>query len=367
MPQDTKYSSYVMFVGSYADPAGPGVYSFTLDAATGAMTLIDSVSGLKNPSFLDLDHEGNKLYAIEETTTEEGGRGGSVVAFAVDPQGRLQRLNEQKSVNGSTCHIQFNAQGRYVTVASYSGGMIGMLPVEEDGKLGAASDVHVNEGTLGPRTDRQDRPHPHSTYTDPDQRYLYSPDLGLDRIKIYEPDTAAMKLIPRGEVAADPGAGPRHMAFHTSKPWVYVINELNSTIAVYIRDAANGRLEQIQSISTLPESFQGENTTAEVLLSPDGRFVYGSNRGHDSIAVFAVDEASGKLTLVEIVPSGGRIPRNFGITPDGRFLVVAHQETGNLVSFRIDAATGRLQDTGQRAEASKGVCVRFWKKPASVG
>lgn len=356
------YEAYLMFIGSYAEPDAPGIRIFSLDAASGEPKLLQTIERLKNPSFLDLDHEGRKLYAIEETKTEDGGRGGSVVSFSFTPEGDVKRLNAQNSVGGATCHIQFNAPARYVTVASYSGGLIGMLPVNEDGTLASTTDSHRSEGTLGPNTARQDRPHPHSTYTDPDQNYVYSPDLGLDRIKRYKPDLNGMKLIPAGETATAPGAGPRHMAFHAVRPWVYVINELNGTITFYERAADSGELHEIQTVSTLPDTFQGENTTAEVLLSPNGKFLYGSNRGHDSIAVYEVDEASGRLTTVEIVPSGGKFPRNFGITPDGRFLVAAHQDSGNLAVFRLNETTGRLEDTGHKAEAAKSVCVKFWKK-----
>ncbi|MCZ8512268.1 lactonase family protein [Paenibacillus filicis] len=364
MPQ-SPIDAYLMFIGSYAEPDTSGIRVFSLNAVSGETKLLHTIEGLKNPSFLDLDHEGMKLYAIEETTTEDGGRGGSVVSFAFTAEGIVRRLNAQKSVGGATCHIEFNAVDRYVTVASYSGGLIGLLPVNEDGTLAQTTDMHRSEGTLGPNTVRQDRPHPHSTYTAPDRTYVYSPDLGLDRIKRFKFDPGSMKLIPSGETATAPGAGPRHMAFHPARPWVYVINELNGTITFYEREASGGELREIQTVSTLPDSFQGENTTAEVQLSPNGKYLYGSNRGHDSIAVYEVDQANGRLTTVEIVPSGGRTPRNFGITPDGRYLVTAHQESGNLAIFRLNEETGRLEDTGHRAEAAKGVCVKFWKKPGA--
>lgn len=362
MTQQSARQSYLMFVGSYAELQHPGIYVYSLNGESGELTLLEEIDGIKNPSFLDLDHEGQRLYSIEETTTETGGRGGSVVAFSFDREGRTTRLNAVPSVGASTCHVQFNAADKYVTVASYSGGVIGMLPVREDGTLGATTDVHRHEGELGPQTDRQDSPHPHSTYTDPQGSYLYAPDLGLDRIRIYKPDVAAMKLVPAGEAIAPAGAGPRHMAIHPERPWVYVINELSSSITLYKRDAETGRLDEIETVPTLPGSFEGVNTCAEVLLSPDGRFVYGSNRGHDSIAVFAAEENTGRLTLVDIIPSGGLTPRNFGLTPDGRYLVCAHQDSGELAVFARDEATGQLRDTGQRAVASRGVCVRFWNR-----
>jgi 6-phosphogluconolactonase len=351
--------TYLFFVGSYAEPSGPGIYAFSLDGASGKPTLLSTASGLKNPSFLSLDHAGRRLYSIEEVS-EGGGKGGAAVAFSFEPDsGRMTRLNEEKTLGSSTCHIEFNAAGRYVIATSYHGGLVGMLPVLEDGRLGPLADVRRHEGT-GPNPVRQDRPHPHSANVSPDNRFVYVPDLGTDRIQIYRPEADGMKLIPVGEAVSAPGSGPRHMTFHPEKPYAYVINELDSTITVYLRDAGQGGLTAVQTVPTLPESFRGENTCAEIRLSPDARFLYGSNRGHDSIAVFSVEEEGARLSPVEIVPSGGKIPRNFALSPDGRFLVSAHQETGNLAVFRVDPDTGRLSDTGNRGEASKGVCVKFW-------
>ena len=358
-----KVGRFLVFVGSYAEPADTGIYVFSLDAATGELGRLYEESGLKNPSFLDVDHEGRKLYAISQTEKPGQEPGGSAVAFDFDPHtGRLNRLNEEPTVPRSTCHIQFNAEHRYVVATSYHGGMVGLLPVLEDGRLGKTADVRQHEGK-GPNPVRQDRAHPHSANADPDNRFLYVPDLGADKIFIYRVE--GMKFVPVGEAPAAPGAGPRHMAFHPTGLYAYVINELNSTITVYSRDAQSGKLEELQSVSTLPDTFAGENYCAEIHVSPDGKFVYGSNRGHDSIAVFAVDETNGKLTPVEIAPSQGKTPRNFAISPDGRYLVAAHQDTGNLVVFRIGERTGTLHDTGYRAEASKGVCVKFWKHPVS--
>jgi len=359
--EQRKTEHYLAFVGSYAEPSGTGIYVYSLHAQNGELTLLEREGGLKNPSFLDVDHEGKRLYAISQAEVPGQDPCGSAVAFSFDPQtGKLTRLNEEVTVARPTCHIQFNPEGRYVVVVSYHGGLVGLLPVLEDGKLGKLADVRKHEGS-GPNPSRQDRAHPHSAYASPDNRFLYVPDLGTDRIQIYRADLENWRLVSAGEAKAAPGAGPRHMAFHPKQPYVYVINELNSTIAVYARDAASGRLEEVQAISTLPTSFRGDNTCAEIHVSPDGKYVYGSNRGHDSIAVYSADGQTGRLTLVEIVPSRGRTPRNFALTPDGRYLVAAHQDTNNLVVFRIDQKTGILHDTGHRAEASKPVCVKFWK------
>lgn len=362
--EQTQHS--LVFIGSYAEPADPGVYVFSLNGATGALTLLDEAVGLKNPSFLDIDHEHHRIYAIHQRQEDgEQQPSGYATAYAFDPQsGRLTRLNEERTVARPTCHIQYQDQAghRYVIVSSYHGGYVGIAPVLADGTIGPMNDIHQHAGPLGPHTARQDKPHPHSAFVDPEQRYVYVPDLGLDCVRIYELDSRQPALRPIGEASSAPGAGPRHLTFHPQQPYVYVINELDSTITLYARDHQNGMLESLQTVSTLPSSFQGENTCAEIHISRDGRFVYGSNRGHDSIAVFAVDEGSGQLTPVEIVSSGGEIPRNFALSPDGRYLVAAHQESGNLVVFRVDQASGRLQDTGQRADADGGVCVKFWQR-----
>lgn len=354
---------FLVFVGSYAEPSEAGIRVFSFHSSSGKLTLLDAAEGLKNPSFLDVDHEGNKLYAIAQTERQGEEPCGAAVAYAFDARtGKLTRLNEEITVARPTCHIEYNAEDRYVVVVSYHGGLVGMLPVLPDGRLGKVADVRRHEGT-GPHPTRQDRPHPHSANADPDNRFIYVPDLGTDRIVIYRADCANMKLVPAGEAKAAPGAGPRHMAFHPHRPFAYVINELNSTITAYERDAESGSLKEIHTVSTLPETFKGENTCAEVRITPDGKFVYGSNRGHDSIAVFAVDAQSGRLTPVDVVPSQGKTPRHFTLSPDGRHLLAAHQDTGNLVVFRIDRDTGKLHDTGERAEAAKGVCVKFWRHP----
>ncbi|CAG7624703.1 lactonase family protein [Paenibacillus allorhizosphaerae] len=363
MRHDEK-GSYLLFAGSYAEASEDGLYAYTLDRTSGALTLLNRSGGYRNPCFLDIDHRNRMLYTVAERTAAGEEPCAIALAFSFDPaSGHLQLLNEEKTVGRATCHIQYNAAGRYVVATSFSGGAIGYLPVLPDGQLGCMGDAHRHEGA-GPHPTRQDRPHPHSAYTDPENRYVYVPDLGIDRVKIYRPDPVSGKLEPHGEAIAPPGSGPRHMAFHPSKPYAYVINELDSTISAYERDAASGALRLIDSVTTLPPEYEDReaNTCAEIQITPDGRFVYGSNRGHDSIAAFRVEDRTGRLSPVQIVSSMGRRPRNFAVSPDGRYLVAAHQDSANLVVFRIDEQTGMLLDTGHRAEASKAVCVRFWEE-----
>ncbi|TBL75322.1 lactonase family protein [Paenibacillus thalictri] len=353
----------IVFIGSYAEPGNPGIYVYSMNNETGELTLLDSYSDTKNPSFLDVDHENKRLYAIGEAVLPGEQESKAVAsAFSFDPEtGKLSFINRQATVGTGTCHIQLDPLKRFVVATSYRNGLIGMLPVREDGSLGVLADSHAHEGS-SVHPERQTRSYPHSAYVNDRYNLVYVPDLGIDRIKVYTPDVEAMKLIPAGETVVAAGSGPRHMAFHPQLPVAYVIGELDCTITVLNQDTESGRLAAAQAISTLPGDFQGENTCAEVAITPDGRFVYGSNRGHDSIAVYAADAATGQLTLIDIVPSLGAVPRNFSLSPDGRFLIAAHQDTGNLVVFKIDSETGVPQDTGYRAEADRGVCVRFWKE-----
>lgn len=346
------------YIGSYADAATPGVYACSYDSQNGRFALIEQTCGLQNPTFLAINPPNLKLYAIADQLTSKGQRHGAAVTFNIDAAtGKLSRLDEQTTVEAPTCHINLDHTRQYLFVASYHGGMIGLLPVDEDGAIGVTADVQQHIGSsIRPQ---QDRPHPHSVFLAPDNRFALVPDLGLDRIRIYRLDESNRKLIPHGEAVVEPGAGPRHFAFHPQQPYGYVINELNSTITAFSYDAARGQLTEIQTISTLPESFVGDNATADIHISPDGRFLYGSNRGHDSIAVFGIDPSTGMLTLVEHASTLGKHPRNFALSPDGRFLLAANRDTDNVVTFTRDAATGKLQPTGDVLHVSKPVCVKF--------
>jgi len=348
----------LVFVGSYAEPEGPGVYVMELNEETGGLTKLDEVSGLKNPTFLNVDVQGRKLYAISEGTTSEGNRTGSAYSYTVDPEkGSLTEMNHAVTVNAPTCHIQRDASGRYLVVASYHGGLVGLVELRADGTLGRLLDVKQHEGH-GPNPERQEQPHPHSAFFSRDNRFVFVPDLGLDRIVSYALDSENNVLKPHGETPVPPGAGPRHMAFHPGGRLAFVINEIDSTVTSLRYDEETGVLEPIETVTTLPEGFTGENICAEIVVSEDGAFVYGSNRGHDSIVVFAVDEAGGKLTLVEHVSAEGKHPRNFALTPGGAFLIAANRDTDNIATFRVDRSSGRLQYTGQSAAVSKPVCVR---------
>jgi 6-phosphogluconolactonase len=347
----------LVFVGSYAEADDSSVYVYSFDEERGELALLEQVSGLKNPTFLNVDVPRQKLYAIAEGIAADGAKTGDAVAFSFDPQtGKLTELNRGLGVDAPLCHISRDAESRYLVLSSYHGGRVGLVGLTEDGRIGQPLDTKQHEGQ-GVNPARQDRPHVHSASFAPDGKYVLVADLGIDRIKTYAIDTAQGELVLQGETALHPGAGPRHLTFHPNGRFVYAINEVDSTMTAFRYDASTGALHTLQTVSTLPEGFEAENTTAEVAVSEDGRFLYGSNRGHDSIVVYSIDQETGLLSLVEHVSSGGGHPRHFSLTPGGRYLIAANRDADNLVVFRV-GEDGRLQATGTTAQVSKPVCVK---------
>lgn len=346
-----------VFTGSYAEEADQGLRVFRFNQENGQLTEIGSYSGLKNPTFINVDAERRLLYAIAEGVNDEGGKIGEAAAFRINEiEGELVPLSQRATVQGTTCHIQRDRNNRFLSVTSYHGGMVGLLQIEQDGSIGELLDVKQHEGaSVDP--ERQDRPHPHSSFYSPDGRYLLVQDLGLDEIIVYKLDADAGRLIRHSVTKLHGGAGPRHLAFHPNSKFVFVINELDSTVTVFAFDSDNGSLRQLQTISTLPSDFNGENGCAEIAISADGRYLYGSNRGHDSIVVYAVNAESGDLTLVQHHSAGGGHPRHFALTPCGNYLLVANRDTNNIVTLRVNKESGMLSETGQEIEASKPVCV----------
>ncbi|MUG70672.1 MULTISPECIES: lactonase family protein [Paenibacillus] len=353
-----KKKKVLAFIGSYADSANPGLYACRFDTDTGSLEIVDQASGLQNPTFLDVDQDRLKLYAITEGTDAKGQRCGAAAAYDIDPStGTLSLLNKELTVPSPTCHITLDHTRQCIMVSSYHGGMIGLSPVMEDGRVGPTADIHQHKGaSILPV---QDRPRAHSVFVDRSNRFAVASDLGLDRLMIYKLDVPARRLIPHGEVRIAPGSGPRHFAFHPQLPYGYVINELNATITGFSYDQEQGALHEIQTVSTLPDAYEGDNACADIHISPDGKFLYGSNRGHDSIAVYAIDPFTGKLALVEHASTLGGHPRNFALSPDGRFLLAANRDSNNIVTFNRDAETGKLLPAGPVLEVSKPVCIKF--------
>ncbi len=352
---------YLVYVGTYTEKASKGIYAYRFDPATDQLTSLGLAAETVNPSFLAVDPTRRFLYAVNEISQYEGRSSGGVSAFAIAAEtGKLTFLNEVPSGGAGPCHVSVDKTGRYVLVANYGGGSVAVFPILKDGRLGEASAFVQHKGaSINPQ--RQEGPHAHSIYTSPDNRFVISADLGLDEVLIYRFDAGKGTLAPNYPAFAvtSSGAGPRHFAFHPSGKFGYVIDEMQSTITAFSYQQASGALDVIQTISTLPQDFKGESNAAEVEVHPSGKFLYGSNRGHDSIAVFAINARKGTLTPAGDVPTLGKEPRSFAIDPTGTFLFAANQKSDNIVEFRIDPANGRLTPTGKVLEVPTPVCVTF--------
>jgi 6-phosphogluconolactonase len=352
-------SPIVVYVGTYTDGGSRGIYRFSLHPGSGEATEPVLAAPSENPSFLALHPSGRFLYAVNETDDYGGTKGGAVSAFVIDrSSGELQRLNQQPSLGAHPCHLVLDAAGKSVVVANYNGGNVVVLPLAADGPLEAPSAVRSHEGS-GPNPRRQERPHAHGLALAPDERFVLAADLGADAIFVHRFDPSVGALEPHEPPAAalPPGSGPRHVVFHPSGTYVYAINELLSTVTAFRYDPSAGALQPMQTLTTLPEGFEGRNSTAEITVSPDGRFLYGSNRGHDSLAVFAVDEASGRLKPVGHVATGGRTPRHFTIDATGRWLLAANQNSDSVVVFRLDSTSGLPSPVGEPLPVPRPVCL----------
>jgi 6-phosphogluconolactonase len=363
-----------VYVGTYTDPIrfgtgqvlqgkGRGIHIYRFDHATGELTEAGVAERVVNPSYLAFDPARRFLYAVNEMKEFQGKVDGAVSAFRIDPlTGGLGFLNIKATHGTDPCHLMVDRQGRCVLVANFASGSVCVLPINPDGSLGDASDVIQHEGSSVHPT-RQTSPHAHAIEIDAANRFVFVPELGLDKVMIYELDSARGKLSPNPRqpfVTVKPGAGPRQLVMHPNGRFAYLINELDSTITAYRYDPATGRLEDIVTVPTLPSDFSSVSTCAEVQVAPSGKFLYGSNRGHDSIVVYAIDEGSGSLTLVGHEDTRGRIPRNFAISPTGAFLAVANQDSNNLVLFRVDPGSGHLTQLGREIRVGTPVCVRFF-------
>lgn len=353
-----------VYVGTYTGRVSKGIYRFEMDLATGRLTDKALAGETANPSFLAIHPSQRFLYAVGELANFGGKKTGAVSAFAIDPKtGDLKLLNQQSSKGPGPCYLVTDRQGKHVLAANYGGGSVCVLPVGADGRLGEATAFIQHHGK-GADPKRQEAPHAHSINLDAANRFAFVADLGLDKIMVYRFDGAKGTLTPNDPPAASvaPGAGPRHFAFHPDGHHAYVINEMKSTVTAFGYDPEHGVLKSLQSISTLPNGYSGNTTTAEVQVHPSGKFLYGSNRGHDSIAVFAIDPRSGELSFVAHQTHHIKTPRNFGIDPTGTYLVVANQDGNSLVVFRIDPKTGVLTPTGTEVEVPMPVCVKMMPK-----
>ncbi|MCX6902252.1 MAG: lactonase family protein [Verrucomicrobia bacterium] len=358
---------FLVYVGTYTGAKSKGIYVCRLDAATGKLGAPELAAETQNPTFLAIHPRLPALYATGRPVLYAanevggGGRSGSVSAFAINKEsGKLTFLNQQSSHGGGPCHVSVDATGKCVLAANYGSGSIAALPIRDDGSLGEATAFVQHAGSSVDKR-RQEGPHAHCIVPDPVNRFALVCDLGLDQVLIYDLDAANAALKPAQAkfTAIKAGSGPRHLAFHPDGRFAYLINEMGCTMEAFAYDDGSGQLKEIQSLTTLPAGFTNQNTTAEVEVHPSGRFLYGSNRGHDSIVVYQIDRRTGKLAYVEHQSTRGKMPRNFAIDPTGQWLLAANQNSDNIVVFRIDSQTGRLAPTGQPIEVGAPVCLRF--------
>ncbi len=345
------------YVGSFTDTQrkarGNGINVFRVDPATGDVTHVQHLGGLDNPSFLVLSRDERFLYAVH-------GDRDYATSFALDPASGAARLLNQATTGGKNGVRQdFSRGGNFMVVANYIAGNVAVLAVRGDGALGDHHDLLALSGEVGTHRTEQTRAHPHDVAFDPSHGFVMIPDKGLDAIFVLRFDDATGRLALHRKVPTRPGAGPRHIAFHPTLPVAYVCNELDSTMATYRWNAVEGELTPLQIVTSLPDDFFGANTTAEVAISKDGRFVYCSNRGHDSIAIYAADPASGRLRAIGWEPSQGRDPRFIGRDPTGRFLYATNENGDNVVAFTIDAASGKLRATGHSVKLGSPVTIAF--------
>ncbi len=347
-----------VYFGTYTRGANSskGIYRSKLDLPTGKLS--DPVLAVEavNPSFIEFHPNGKFLYAVSES-----GQTGIVSAYAVDPvTGDLRLLNQQPSSGSGPCHVSIDSKGKNVLVANYGSGSAGVIPINPNGSL-AKPTASVQHTGSSVNAQRQKGPHAHSINASSDNRFAFVADLGIDKIMIYRLDIEKGTLTPNTPeyAKAKPGAGPRHFCFHPDGNRAYVINELDGTMTAFTYQADSGTLTETQTVTTLPQGFKGSNSCAEVRVHPNGKFLYGSNRGHDSIVVYRINPANGKLTFVEHVTAGIKTPRNFNIDPTGKFCIVANQGNNTVAVFRIDQKTGTLDPTGHKISIASPVCIRF--------
>jgi 6-phosphogluconolactonase len=343
-----------VYIGTYTSGTSRGIYVGSLNLDSGALHLSDQSTYTENPSYLAVHPNARFLYSVNETTEYKGRVSGSVSSFAINPtDGGLTLINQQPTLGAQPCYISLDRFNKYLLVANYAGGSTSVLPISPDGGLGEPSGHIQYHETLETVT------HPHCIIVD-SRNYVFTPDLGANKIMIHKLSRVDGTLTPNKISHADtaPGAGPRHMAFHPNEKYAYVINELGSSITVFHWDHVAGILSEVETITTLPPGHKADNTGADIHVHPSGKFVYASNRGHDSIAIYAVSENGRKLTLRAHEPTQGKSPRGFVIDPTGTILLVANQESNTVIAFRINPNTGKLRPTGSVNEMPSPACIK---------
>jgi 6-phosphogluconolactonase len=345
----------IVYAGTYTGKGSQGIYAWRFDTATGALAELGLVGETNNPSFLAIHPNGKFLYAVNET------KDGEVTSFSIDPRtAKLTELNHVPAGGADPCHLVVDPTGHALIVANYTGGSVASFPIAADGTLGNAVTFLQHHGS-GVNKARQESAHAHDVALSHGNRFAIICDLGMDKLMVYRFDsqTGALTANDPAFALTKPGSGPRHFVFDTAGTHGYVINELASTIATFDWDASRGALREIQTVSTLPAGFKGTNTAAEIVIHPSGRFLYGSNRGDNSLALFLVDKRTGTLKPAGRFSTGGRTPRSFAIDPTGQWLIAANQDSNDIFEFRINQKTGALMPTGTRLKLSQPVCVLF--------
>jgi 6-phosphogluconolactonase len=364
-PQQRKSVSeaYLAYIGTYtAKTSSKGIYVYRFDAKSGKLTSLGLAAESADPSFLAVHPNGKYLYAVHEA-----GKKSMVSAFVLDKAtGKLALLNQVPALGEDPCYVSLDKTGKYILIANYTSGNVAVFPILPDGHLGEHTAVVTDAGIVGPNKERQEGPHAHWIGTSPDNHFALAADLGLDEVLVYRFDAANGALSPNAPPFAkvDPGAGPRHFAFHPNGKFAYVLTEMAATITAFSYNRANGSLAPLQTVATLPKDYTGPKEAAELVVHPSGKFLYASNRaGVDAIAAFTIDPAKGTLKLLDKFSTNGKTPRNFSIDPTGKFLLAANQESDNIVVFRIDTASGKLTPTGEVLSVTSPVCITFVSVP----
>ncbi len=352
--------TFLVYIGTYTGPESEGIYTFEFDRKSGKLTSVNQPAKTSNPSFVAVHPSGDFLYAVNEDAEFNGEKGGGITSFSIDPEtGALTEINSQCTHGEHPCHLTIDQTGRTVGVANYTGGSIAAYRIGRDGALSPASTFVQHQGkSVHPR---QEAPHGHSIDVDPANRFMAVSDLGIDQVLIYKMNARKGQLTAHSTVKSEPGAGPRHFSFHPTGKFGFGINELNMTANAYRYDARTGRLELLQTVSTLPpgEKQQEGQSTAEMYVHPNGKFLYGSNRGHNTIVVYGIDQKTGKLSYVENESTGGSTPRSFGVVPTGDYLLALNQASNTIVVFKIDPGTGALEPTGEEVPCPTPVAAAF--------
>jgi 6-phosphogluconolactonase len=356
--QNVEAKKHILYVGTYTEGTSDGIFVYLFNDVSGKLVNLKMPVVCTNPSFLTISNSKKYLYAVSEVDLPEKNHGGSVLAYAIDRSGQLTLINEVLTNGSNPCHVSISPDDKKLVVSNYSGGNLSFFNVLPDGSLSEMVQRIQHEGS-GPFPERQTSPHAHSAKFDPKGKYLYAADLGIDEFKIYNSVVGDAAITPGSQpfLKLPPGSGPRHFDFSSDGNYIYLINELNSTITVLMR--YGNVWKSLQTIKTIPKGFKGENWCADIHVSADGRFVYGSNRGHNSIAVFKRDQISGKLELIQTISVEGNWPRNFALDPSKGFLLVANQKSNDITVFRIDEVTGMLKFTGIKFPTDRPVCLQF--------